>query len=152
MSLAESERRRMLDLMGVPQFLLRADEAPSRALADAAVPAEAVLPPNRAITARPVAASSTRVERARVPAFVRQAVLGDGFQRDLLRCLGQSSALAPPQAVSAWPDFAVLIGADIEAPVSTIVVRIVERPRQARGKRALWRQLRSLLVSARPRS
>ncbi|MBK8286973.1 MAG: hypothetical protein IPK97_20080 [Ahniella sp.] len=69
-----------------------------------------------------------------------------GLTRDLLQALGQKNLL---QAPATWPDYAVLLGDVANVPASVIVVRAALPLRDARAKRAVWRQLRPLLAELR---
>lgn len=90
---------------------------------------------------RPVA------KRGPMPILVGQLPDWPNLQRDLARAFGQSAPLSPP---AQWPAYAVVLGQDVQVPTSVIAVRVSLPLRSASAKRALWRQLRPLLATARP--
>lgn len=92
-------------------------------------------------TVRPV------VRRGPMPILVGQLPDSPNLQRDLARVFGQT---APLNAPAQWPAYAVVLGKNVPVPASVISVQVNLPLRSASSKRALWRQLRPLLATARP--
>lgn len=92
-------------------------------------------------TVRPV------VRRGPMPILVGQLPDSPNLQRDLARVFGQTGPLNPP---AQWPAYAVVLGKNVPVPASVISVQVSLPLRSASAKRALWRQLRPLLATARP--
>lgn len=122
MMLAAPDRQRLLGLMGVPLYVQRAiPEAPKPRAGAVSVPAGRL------------AVIGTRATQP-------------GLQRDLLRTLGQPSAIDSPRD---WPNYAVLLSAANPVPASVIAIAVPATLQGASGKRALWRQIRPLLAASR---
>ncbi|AVP96243.1 hypothetical protein C7S18_03125 [Ahniella affigens] len=177
--LSSVERERMLALMGVPTYVLRTEDAApapkastegiDRPIGSTAPASNAGLPttssgsnpprpPQHASldalsasirasaeamgkTVRPV------VKRGPMPILVGQLPDWPNLQRDLAWVFGQTEPVSPP---AQWPAYAVVLGKDLQVPASVISVRVSLPLRSASAKRALWRQLRPLLATARP--
>lgn len=133
--LADADRTRLLELMGVPVYVLR-----TRAPETAVVP-ETPATKNIGADRKPLAAS------APVPVIGTSAGQ-PGIQRDLLRLFGQAAVAPVPRE---WPGFAVVLGDVGPIPPSTITIPVHVPLAGARAKRSLWRQLRPLLAERRPR-
>lgn len=174
--LAAAERERLLALMGVPTYVLRAhdsvpdatSESPSTPPAEPisqTVTGQSTANPNTAT--RPVQHASLDAltasirasaeamgkpvraapKRGPMPALIGHLPQAPGLQRDLARLFGLSAPMAPP---AQWPAYAVVLGQDVSVPASVIAVRVLPPLRSASAKRTLWRQLRPLLATARP--
>lgn len=132
--LAEADRNRLLELMGVPVYVLRTGAPESPPVPEPAAPVRPTQAP------RPVAAAA-------IP-LIGTSPGQPGVQRDLLRVLGQSAVAPVPRE---WPGFAVVLGDVGPVPASTITIVVPQPLTGARAKRGLWRQLRPLLAERRPR-
>ena len=140
--LATADRHRLLSLMGVPLYEQRRvpQAAPEPVAAVATVATVATIAPVARPTADRAVTASHRL------GLVAAGPVPPGLSRDLLQALGQKALLQTP---ASWPDYAVLLGEVPNVPASVIVVRAGLPMRDARAKRAVWRQLRPLLAELR---